>query len=87
MILEGSTFKRGYLTARTVVKVDRAAGMSTAKVLDLCLLNLCQDMAVPVPIWLEKNSRQFKRFGMTSFYPDQFADKVNFDFFQIKWVE
>ena len=52
--------------------------------LENCLLSLCHDADIPAPIWLSKNTNDLARFKKTSFYAEQFAEKVNFDRFEIK---
>ena len=55
--------------------------------LECCLLYLCRDADISVPMWLSANSREFGRFGKTSFHADQFNERVNFDRFEIKLTE
>ena len=52
--------------------------------LENCLLSLCRDADIPAPIWLSKNTTELARFKKTSFYAEQFAEKVNFDRFEIR---
>jgi len=55
--------------------------------LENCLLGLCKEADIPVPIWLSKNSVELARFGKTSFFAEQFAEDVAFDRFEFKIVE
>ena len=55
--------------------------------LECCLLYLCRDADIPVPMWLSSNSKEFGRFRKTSFYAEQFNEKVNFDRFEIKLID
>jgi len=52
--------------------------------LEYCLLALCKDADIMTPVWLTKNTAEISRFGKTDFLPDQFAEKVAFDRFEIK---
>ena len=55
--------------------------------LERCLITLCKNMSISVPIWVGKNTREFVRFKWTSFNEDQFFDKVFFDRFEIRLIE
>lgn len=86
--LEGKVYRGSALIAMDTQPLDekhRDAGFS--KRLDVALTVLCKRMGVPLPIWLNKNTKQFIRFRQTVFQPDQFAEKVAFDQFQIKLLE
>lgn len=82
MRLEGCLHKGPVAYAHTTVQLEhREDGF--AKSLDRALLKLCKDMGIPLPIWLQKNTKEFARFHQTYFFKEQFADKTNFDSFQI----
>lgn len=51
--------------------------------LEACLLLLCKEMHIEVPLWLEKNTREFVQFQKTFFSSEQFMEKVHFDRFEI----
>lgn len=57
------------------------------KQLEHCLITLCKNMSISVPLWVGKNTREFIRFKWTSFNSDQFFDKVFFDRFEIRLIE
>lgn len=52
--------------------------------LEKCLIDLCKQMDIPVPLWLKKNTRELAIFRKTFFTSEQFIDKVWFDKFEIK---
>ena len=52
--------------------------------LEKCLIDLCKEMDIPVPLWLKKNTRELAIFRKTFFSSEQFIDKVWFDKFEIK---
>lgn len=56
------------------------------KQLEQCFIGLCKKLEISVPIWLKKNTREFVRFGRTSFNSDQFLEPVDFDRFEIKFT-
>ncbi|AUS98294.1 hypothetical protein CDQ84_17045 [Clostridium thermosuccinogenes] len=66
----------------TVEKVDHK--MSYTDLLEDCLVNLCSKLDIQVPLWLDKNTREFVNFRKTIFTNEQFMDSVNFDRFEIK---
>lgn len=51
--------------------------------LEKCFIDLCREIGIPVPIWLEKNTKEFAYFRRTFFTNEQFVEKVNFDRFEI----
>lgn len=55
--------------------------------LDQALLALCKDLGLPLPLWLDKNTREFVRYRQTSFFPEQYTEKVKFDQFHIKLLD
>ncbi|HEX3029044.1 MAG TPA: hypothetical protein VHT34_07040 [Clostridia bacterium] len=52
--------------------------------LEECLVNLCKELEISVPIWLKKNTTEFGAFHKTFFSNEQFIDKVKFDRFEIR---
>lgn len=52
--------------------------------LEKCLIDLCKELDIPVPLWLKKNTRELAIFRRTLFSSEQFMDKVWFDKFEIK---
>ncbi len=53
--------------------------------LERCLVDLCHQLNIPMPLWMEKNTREFARFHQTIFFAEQFSDPIFFDRFQIRW--
>ena len=54
--------------------------------LEKCLRIVCKDLDVSVPIWLDRNTKEFACFKRTIFTPEQFIDQVKFDKLQIEVV-
>ncbi len=52
--------------------------------LEKCLVEICSQLKIEVPLWFSKNTREFVRFRRTSFNEDQFFNPVFFDRFEIK---
>ena len=51
--------------------------------LENCLVELCSNLEIPVPLWLKKNTRELGVFRKTFFTTEQFIEKVWFDKFEI----
>jgi len=60
---------------------------SFQKQLEQSFVELCKKMEISVPMWLKKNTKEFVRFGRTSFNSDQFMEPVDFDRFEIKFTK
>ncbi len=86
MKLEGNTFLANLLVKSATVVLDNPE-QRFSKQLDLCLLELCRQLQVPLPLWLEKNTREFARFHQTIFFAEQFTEPVSFERLQIRWLE
>ena len=83
MILSGKLFLEGkVIREANVSAVDE--GLSFRDKLEKCLLDLCSQFEIPVPLWLKKNTREFAIFRRTFFSREQFIDKVWFDKFEIQ---
>lgn len=85
MRLEGKTFKMNVAVQIHTVTHDHA-GVSFVKELDEALVLLCREMEIPFPLWLSKNTREFAQFHQTTFFSDQFSEKVPFDRFMIRLI-
>ena len=85
MQLEGKTFKMNAVLQIHVVEHSHQE-VSFVKELDEALVRLCREMNVPFPLWLSKNTREFAAFHQTTFFEDQFSDKVPFDRFMIRLI-
>ncbi len=51
------------------------------------LLEACHELDLPEPIWLDKNEREWKEFGMTRFLPDAFFETVPFERVEIEYID
>lgn len=86
MRLQGEVYRESKLIGMDSVDVE-TSDAPLGKRLDSALLKLCKTLVVPIPIWLDNNTKQFATFRMTIFFPDQFVDQVAFDHFQIRLFE
>lgn len=83
MRLQGEVYHQSKLVSLGLVEVEESDA-PLGKRLDTALLKLCKQLVVPIPVWLDNNTKQFANFRMTVFFPDQFVDQVHFDQFQIR---
>lgn len=51
------------------------------------LRNACHELDLSEPIWLDKNEREWKEFGMTRFMPDAFFENVPFERLEIEYID
>ena len=51
------------------------------------LLEACRALDLPEPVWLEKNEREWREFGMTRFLPDAFFEQVPFQRLEIEFID
>jgi len=87
MIL-GARLVKGHKTVSRNSFADTCApGAGFRDKLENCLIGLCKDADVPVPIWLSRNSTELARFRKTNFFADQFTETVPFDRFELTIVE
>lgn len=63
---------------------DNEEGHNFRDKLEKCLIDLCAELDIPVPLWLKKNTRELAIFRKTIFSSEQFIDKVWFDKFEIR---
>ena len=71
---------------RDYVAEDSSAKNRTGKVLS-SLEVLAHEFDLAVPIWLDKNIRDFKRVSKTRFTSDSFVEQINFDYLEIQVIE
>jgi hypothetical protein len=78
---------KGTQTINEATCENSDASVSVTERLEQCLVGLCRELDIPVPLWLEKNTREFIQFRRTFFFEEQFTEKVYFDRFEIKQVK
>lgn len=83
--LEGKLIKGTKITRRELFEKEDDS-MPFREMLEECLISLCRELDIPVPIWMKKNTHEFATFHRTFFTADQFPEKVNFDRLEIKIV-
>lgn len=83
MRLYGSTKKGTKIVKQALFEVNHE-GQSFRNTLEECLIGLCRELDIPVPLWLKKNTNEFGAFHRTFFSKEQFVEKVDFDRFELK---
>lgn len=86
MKLEGTLYWENRPVARQTREIP-AEGNSFVFNLDRCLLALCKDLEIPLPVWMGKNTREFAAYHQTVFFKEQFSETVLFDRLQIRMTE
>jgi hypothetical protein len=86
MKLEGQLFAANLLLKELTIERHDDKD-KWVKQLENCLIDLCHGLDVPIPLWLEKNSREFARYHQTLFFAEQFGEKIRFDRMQIRWID
>ncbi|MDQ2085148.1 hypothetical protein RBH29_01695 [Herbivorax sp. ANBcel31] len=83
MILTGKLYRENKIIKES--KIDRRGQEKSFRdELEDTLINLCRELDIPVPLWLDKNTSEFVRYRKTFFTKDQFVEKVKFDRFEIR---
>jgi len=70
------------LNERVVDKEDSSVAFKD--LLEDNFISLCKQLDISVPLWLNRNTKEFVKYRRTSFTKDQFIDSVKFDRFDIK---
>ena len=83
MIMTGRLVK-GNKTIKKAVVVMEDDSMSYRDALEQCLINVCRELDIAVPLWLRKNTVEFLAFRKTSFNSEHFIDRINFDKFEME---
>ncbi|MDO5738079.1 MAG: hypothetical protein Q4P65_02360 [Eubacteriales bacterium] len=85
LILEGKLLRAEKILALASVELKPAG--SFVQELETALRELCLKLDVPLPLWLDKNSKEFAKFRTTFFFPGQFTEEIPFERFQIQLLE
>lgn len=83
MTVYGSLIIEGKTVRETMAKSE-GPDLSFRDKLEKCLLDVCGQLEIPVPLWLKKNTTEFAKFRRTFFSNEQFIEKVWFDKFEFK---
>ncbi len=82
--LEGRLLDGEKILKQATVPLNREEGEPLVPALDRALKTACKMLDAPLPLWLDKNTKEFARFRQTFFFPDQFTEEVKFKRFHIR---
>ncbi|SFQ14453.1 hypothetical protein SAMN02910358_00851 [Lachnospiraceae bacterium XBB1006] len=51
------------------------------------LNEICYELDLCVPIWLDHNIKEFQRTGKTRFYQDNFMEGIAFDYLEFQIID
>ena len=71
---------------RDIVVEEPSERNRTAKVFS-GLEEIARAFDLAVPIWLDKNIRDFRRVSKTRFTRDSFVEQIDFDYLEIQVIE
>jgi len=63
------------------------SNLSRTKKIFAALTQICLDLDLSEPIWLDSNISEFKRNSKTRFYKDSFIEQIEFDYLEFQIVE
>ena len=66
--------------------IDESNDTRTHKVFN-ALAQVCQEMDLAQPVWLDRNVKDFKRSGKVKFYKDSFIEEIPFDYLEFQIIE
>jgi len=81
--LSGKLIKDTNIIKEKIVEINDDT-LSYTDLLEACLIALCKELDIQVPIWLRKNTSEFVMHRKTSFLKDQFMEDIIFDRFEMK---
>ncbi len=82
----GKIWKDNRLIRDTVAKNSDYSLSRTAMVLQ-GLQQICHDLDLSVPIWLDSSISDFRRHNKTRFTADSFIEEIDFDYLEIQVLE
>lgn len=86
MVIEGRLLTSNHIIAIKEVEYSDPE-LRFSRELSEALIVLCKDLSIPVPLWLNKNTKEFAQFHSTFFDAEQFNESVNFERFQLKLLK
>lgn len=82
----GKIWKDNHLKQDTTICISDYSLSRTQMVLQ-ALEDICCQLDLGQPIWLEANIRDFKRHDKTRFSQDNFVESIDFDYLEIHVIE
>ena len=82
MILYGKLIKQTKIIREATVSQNDES-IPFRDQLELCLIQVCKELDIQVPLWLKKNTKDFVNHHRTFFTSEHFVEKIYFDKFEI----
>lgn len=86
MRIWGRIIRKNHLIRDTVITESDPAMTRTKKVYH-ALQEICYEMDLSVPVWLDLNKKDFLRNAKTRFTQDNFVEPVDFDYLDFQVIE
>ena len=83
--LWGKLWKDNHLI-NDIVICDSSEDTRTRKIFR-ALEQICYELNLSSPIWLDSNIKNFKRYHQTRFTQDSFIEEIEFDHLEIQVIE
>lgn len=83
--LWGKLWKDNHLLNDITIK-DDSDDTRTHKIFH-ALDEICMEMDLGKPLWLDSNISEFKKHSRTRFYQDSFIEQIEFDYLEIQVIE
>jgi hypothetical protein len=80
--LYGRLVKHGKLIKEAWAEPQDSSG-DFRNQLEECLILVCKELDIEVPLWLKKNSKEFGIYRKTSFDSNHFGEDIGFDRLEI----
>lgn len=82
----GRLFKNNRMLKDTVAVIEDTSMTRTHKVFE-ALDQICIELDLSKPIWLDSNIEEFKRIRRTRFTEDSFIEPIDFDYLDFYIIE
>lgn len=85
--VEGRIYRGNRLKELVVSEASAPEDTRFSALLERCLIDICRQMDIALPLWMDRNTHEFARYRQTVFTAEQFMDEIRFDRFQIRLLE
>ena len=82
----GKIWKDNHMQKDMVYENDDINLNRTRKIFK-ALEEICREFDLQVPIWLDKNIKEFKKVDKTRFDSDSFIEAIEFDYLEFEVIE
>lgn len=82
----GKIIKDNHLLRDIVICNEETDMTRTHKIFD-GLEQICKNLDLGVPIWLDTNISEFKKVAKTRFYQDSFIEAIDFDYLELHIIQ